>query len=204
MTSFYEKEYELFPAGPFQIVRNCAGCGQKMTYVSTENFRVNANKNLLDVWLIYQCSKCRHSYNLPVYTRVKVNKLDPQEYESFLKNDPGTARRYGLNTAIFVRNRAEIAWDAMEYEVKPLQTEETEGLAIPKKAGGDSGMKGEMRILRVHNPYSLKVRTDRLAAELLQTARSRIKRMEKEGLLEICQETGGKMIEIRIGSNFFL
>ena len=48
--SYYKKiEYEIIPKEAFQIARNCSGCGEKMAYQSTGNFRVNANGNQLDV-----------------------------------------------------------------------------------------------------------------------------------------------------------
>ena len=43
----------------YTVIHRCGGCGKKMPFVSTRRFRVNANKNKLDVWLIYQCRRCR-------------------------------------------------------------------------------------------------------------------------------------------------
>ena len=47
----------------YQIIHRCGRCGKKAVFVSTRRFRVNANKNKLDVWLIYQCKKCKHTLN---------------------------------------------------------------------------------------------------------------------------------------------
>ena len=51
----------------YQIIHRCGRCGKKAIFVSTRRFRVNANKNKLDVWLIYQCKKCRHTLNIPIF-----------------------------------------------------------------------------------------------------------------------------------------
>ncbi len=50
-------EYRVKPVSALKIIRNCSGCGKKTTYVSTNQFRVNANGNLVDIWLVYQYEK---------------------------------------------------------------------------------------------------------------------------------------------------
>ena len=117
MSYLNKRTYTIVPAEAFKIVRNCPGCGRKMPYSSTGNFRVNANGNQLDVWLIYQCLKCRHTYNLAIYERVKPADLKREEYQSFLNNDQDTAFQYGLNREIFSKNKAEIIWDDICYDV---------------------------------------------------------------------------------------
>ena len=88
-----EKEYK--------IIHKCGRCGRKMIFVSTRRFRVNANKNRLDVWLIYQCKKCRHTLNIPIYERVLPQKIPKELYEGFLANDKELAIRYGSDAALF-------------------------------------------------------------------------------------------------------
>lgn len=91
-----EKEYK--------IIHKCARCGKKMTFISTRRFRVNANKNKLDVWLIYQCKKCKHTLNIPIYERVSPQKIPRELYEGFLDNDQELAIRYGTDAA-FLKSR---------------------------------------------------------------------------------------------------
>lgn len=87
-----------------KIIRKCARCGKKMSFANTGRFRVNANKNRLDVWLIYQCEKCRHTLNIPIYERVAAGSIPAELYEKFLGNDPDLAARYGGDAA-FLRAR---------------------------------------------------------------------------------------------------
>ncbi len=87
----------------YKVIHNCGQCGKKMTFISTRRFRVNANKNKLDVWLIYQCKKCRHTLNIPIYERAAPQKIPKELYESFLANDEALAIRYGSDTALFKR-----------------------------------------------------------------------------------------------------
>ena len=81
----------------YKIIHKCAHCGKKMTFISTRRFRVNANKSKLDVWLIYQCKKCKHTLNIPIYERVSPQKLPRELYEGFLSNDEELAIRYGAD-----------------------------------------------------------------------------------------------------------
>lgn len=85
----------------YQVIHKCAHCGRKTTFISTRRFRVNANKNKLDVWLIYQCKKCKHTLNIPVYERTAPRKIPKDLYEGFLANDEELAVRYGSDPAFF-------------------------------------------------------------------------------------------------------
>lgn len=185
--SYYKKiEYEIIPKEAFQIARNCSGCGEKMAYQSTGNFRVNANGNQLDVWLIYQCAKCKHTYNLSIYERVKPTELEQQKYQLFLENNSDAALEYGLNRELFKRNKAELLWEDISYDIKEMSEEMLEE------------EKEEIeQVFLLHNSYGLKLRADRLAAQLLQASRSQVKKMIKDETLFIQQESGGKIIKIK-------
>lgn len=87
----------------YQVIHKCARCGRKMTFISTRRFRVNANKNRLDVWLIYQCKKCKHTLNIPIYERTAPQKIPGELYEGFLANDGELAVRYASDAALFKR-----------------------------------------------------------------------------------------------------
>ena len=96
-------EYKIIPSNTFKILRGCTGCGCKQIFSSTGNFRVNANGNHLDVWLIYACEKCGKTYNLPIYERTQLGKLSKVEYQAFLSNDVEVAFKYGTNKSVFAK-----------------------------------------------------------------------------------------------------
>ena len=194
-----------------------------MPYCSTGNFRVNANGNQIDVWLIYQCLKCKHTYNLTIYERVRPTDLQKEEYQSFLNNDPAAALRYGLNKEIFFKNKAEIIWDNIDYDIqqvsekcyekstgKLVSMEEVQEKNVRKEVQSkdvlqeiqDKDADGEIeKIFVLNNPYGLKIRADRLAADILQITRSKVKKLIKDGILQMQQNPTGKAIEIRFGGN---
>lgn len=90
-----------------KVFHRCGGCGKKQEFLNSGKFRVNANGNSLDVWLIYRCKKCKHSWNLTIYERTKPKKIPQDLYELFLDNDLETARRYGNDIEFLKRNNAE-------------------------------------------------------------------------------------------------
>lgn len=168
----YRIGYKILPTAGYKIRKNCAGCGSKQIFVSTENFRINANGNLLDVWLIYQCERCKHTLNIPIYERVQAHKLSKEEYQAFLENNRKLAHQYERDKAIFSRNHLEIAWDLLEYTLIPMKTETFD-------------VQKDFINVFLQNPFKIPVREDKLLAEILSLSRSQIKRLLKEERITI-------------------
>lgn len=121
-------EYEMIPRESFLVIRGCAKCGRKTHFINTEKFRVNANGNKLDVWLIYQCEECKHTLNLAIYERQKVSSIPKEEYQRFLDNDEELARKYGTDLQLFQKNKAEIDFERVSVDfVKKYDTKENGG-----------------------------------------------------------------------------
>lgn len=91
-----------------KVYHRCGGCGKKQVFINTGKFRVNANGDRIDVWLIYRCKKCKHSWNLAIYERKKLAKITPEEYRLFMENDSDLADKYGKDIAFLKRNSAEL------------------------------------------------------------------------------------------------
>ena len=90
-----------------KVYHRCGGCGKKQEFINSGKFRVNANGNQVDVWLIYRCKKCKHTWNLAVYERVRSSKISQTEYGQFMENDNELALKYGNDINFLKRNRAE-------------------------------------------------------------------------------------------------
>ena len=168
--------YKIVPTQNFQIVRGCAGCGSKQNFLNREHFRVNANGNRLDVWLIFGCEKCGHTYNLPIYERVNPGKIPKDDYQKFLANDKELAFQIGISKEVFAKNRAEIARDSIKYELVPMQEEQS----LPE---------GTLEIC-LYNPYDIPVRVEKIVAEILHVTRAEAKRRLAEGKVIVSQEKG--------------
>lgn len=166
-------EYTVIPTESYAVLRGCAGCGRKSRFESTGKFRVNANGSRLDVWLIYACTDCGHTYNLPVLERVRSRDVPRRQYARFLENDPALALACGTDRACFARCRAEIA-GAPAFRLA--------GPAAPPQSG---------ECVRVLNPHGLPLRADKLAAQLLGVSRTKLRALEKVGALAFTPDNAG-------------
>jgi hypothetical protein len=178
-------EYKIMQKDSYKIIRNCSGCGCKATYINTNKFRVNANGKYLDVWLIYHCEKCKHTYNLSIYERIKVTDISKIEYEKFLMNNLQFALDYGKDKQLFLKNKADIDWASIDYYI----------------VGDDMNFK-KGDYIAIYNPQKLKIRTDRLLANILHISRSKVKLLERDGTIEIMYNCFEGKIEILIKEEF--
>ena len=177
MSYLKKTEYEIVPQESFFVIRNCPGCGVKTNYRNTKRFRVNANGNRLDVWLIYQCEKCKHTLNLTVYERQKATSIPKDEYQLFLNNDEEAAEKHGKNFQFFQKNRAEVAMDDINYEYVKLQ----ESSSDP----ADEITCREQTLIHIRNPYELKIRPEKQIAKVLELSRSQVVKLLEQNAITI-------------------
>lgn len=178
-------KYTLLPEKSFEIVKNCSGCGSKVSFSNTQCFRVNANGKLVDVWLIYQCKSCKHTWNLTIHERKNPKCLSNEEFEGFMNNDKKLAFTYGTSKEHFKKNRAEIDWDRVTYTLQGENgIEPLDYLSLKK---GD--------IIKIHNKHQIKVRIERILSELFHISRSQIKKMMKNEVFIVTTDNNDIMIE---------
>lgn len=170
-------EYEITLKDSFWIIKSCPKCGRKTHYRNTKKFRVNANGNKLDVWLIYQCAECKHTLNLAVYERKKVSSIPKEEYQRFLDNEEQLAEMYGRNMRLFRAIKADIDPDRLHYDfVKLQETTENRGF-------------GERILITVRNPDQWKIRSEKQIAMVLGRSRSQVKSLLEAGEIEVKEES---------------
>lgn len=164
MSYFKSKEYEVVPTTSLKIIQNCSGCGCKNIFINTKCFRINANGNCLDVWLIYQCKKCKHTYNIPLYERISPKRIKQEEYVKLLANDCELAFQYGTDIQLMKRNNAEINWEETEYKVIGEIFDNT----------------WNVNEILIKNPVHLKIRTEKIISQIMGISRQELKRMVKD------------------------
>lgn len=175
-------EYKILPQEAYIILRHCPVCGIKSSYLNSNNFRVNANGNRIDVWLIYQCESCKNTYNLPIVERLRNNAISKEHYKGFLENDKELALSYGLDKSIFLKNKLEINLSTIKYQLFPGHYHKTNKDEPIHYRNGD--------ILEIENPYGLKVRTDKMISELLHVSRTKAKQLELSGVITFMNNPG--------------
>jgi hypothetical protein len=87
------------PLRPPEPWRHCSHCNATRRFRSTGKFRANAQKQRIDVWLIYSCEICEESWNLPILERAAVGRIATSQLVGFTHNDPTLARRYAFDIA---------------------------------------------------------------------------------------------------------
>ena len=171
-------EYEIIPDESFGVIRRCSGCRAKTRFVNTGKFRVNANGAKLDVWLIYQCEACKHTYNLNIYERVSASSIARKEYERFLCNDTLLAREYGRDLPVFQRNKAEIDRKNQKYHYMQRENSiDDRDMLIQNSVNEGAGMEEKMFFLVIHNPCCLQIRPQRQLADVLELSLSRVNQL---------------------------
>ncbi len=89
-------------------LKYCKKCGKKTTYTCSEQFRINAQKKSLDIWLIYKCSHCNDTWNAAVYSRISPKSLNMEILDGFHRNDRMLVERYATDAGFLQRNGAEV------------------------------------------------------------------------------------------------
>lgn len=187
MSYLKKMEYEIVPKDSFRVIRNCPKCGRKTYFKNSKKFRVNANGNKLDVWMIYQCEECKHTLNISIYERQKVSSIPKEEYQCFLNNDEPFAEMLGKNVQLFRRHKAVIDFEKVNYDfVKLYETMEYGDLE-------------ERILIAVHNPYQLKIRPEKQIAEILGLSRSQVKNLLEEGKMELKAEPQFISVRVDVG-----
>lgn len=163
-------EWALKPENSPQIIRNCSKCGCKSQFINTGNFRVNANGNCIDVWLIYQCPKCKTTYNLAIYERIQPNKLARDEYEKYLSNDWELAMAWGFNSDLLRKNKAEVNSEDVPYHI------------VKKESAQLSDIEDTfIIIIRCH--YSFRIKLTRVLSQQLGVSKTKVKRLIEDRLI---------------------
>ena len=200
-------EYEIILKDSFRVIRSCPGCGRKTHFKNTKMFRINANGNKLDVWLIYQCEECKHTFNLAIYERRKVSSIPKEEYQQFLDNDQQLAEMYGKSMQLFRKNKADIDFDRPDYDRSNFDRSNY-GRSNVDRSNFDlvklhetieNSESGEQILITISNPYGLKIRPEKQIAMVLGLSRSQVKSLLEKGEIELKMEQP-QLISISISS----
>lgn len=184
--SFNKIMLSVHPKSLPKVRRNCPKCNEKSFFINTGKFRVNANKNNIDVWLIYQCEECKATKNMTVYERVNPSDIDRDLYDKFLANDLQLAKEYAFDMSMYSRNKSEVVFDSVEYDIEEERIE-------------DNNIEEGELLLEISCPYPVEGRLDKLLSERLDISRSKIKKMHKEGFIRIDDEKNSIKSKIKDG-----
>ncbi|MCT4544938.1 MAG: DUF1062 domain-containing protein [Vallitalea sp.] len=186
-------KWEIIPLTLPMVKKNCCKCGNNSLFINSNKFRVNANKNKLDIWLIYQCEKCKSTWNMSIYERINYKDIDPTIYKLFLNNDIELAKQYGFDIAIHNKNKVNIDYENIEYEI------------IGEKIDILEENFNKKIILDITCKYPFGLRVDKVLSKKLGVSREKIKKLHKNSLIygdckkDLLREKINNNIKIYIG-----
>lgn len=89
------------------VLKYCKKCGRKNLFACSRQFRVNAQRRYLDIWLIYKCRDCNTTWNATVYSRIFPQAIRPQLLDGFYKNDNELVEKYAMDSQFLQENGVE-------------------------------------------------------------------------------------------------
>lgn len=166
--SYYQKvEWTIIPKSAPKVIRNCPKCGEKTHYINSNKFRVNANGKILDVWLIFNCIKCKSKWNMPIHERVNPKDIDPEKYDRYIKNDKELSHQIGSDPAFHQKNKSDLDYDSIEFELLVIKSD-------------DSFVVDQSQEITIRCPLSLSLRLDKFLADQLGVSRSKLSKVLSE------------------------
>lgn len=169
MSCYQKVEWTIKPKSEPKVIRNCPKCGEKSHYINSNKFRVNANGRNLDVWLIYNCSKCKSKWNLSIHERINPKGIDPEKYERYIKNDKELSQHIGSDPAIHKKNNSELFFDSTEFDI--MESKSINDLPT-----------GHLKEITIRCPSSLNLRLDKLLADYMGISRSKLSKTLSDDL----------------------
>lgn len=168
--SFRIECWRLRPAALPRLVRHCPQCGVPQPFICNERFRMNAQKKVIDVWLLYRCRECEDTWKLPIHSRAPISRLAASEIEAFERNDRAAAHLHACDVS---RIRTHVTRIELAEEVH-VEREVTDAAADAP---------GDMITIAVIGPCD--IRLDRLLARELGISRSALQDWAERGRLRV-------------------
>lgn len=157
----------IVPLSQPTVIRSCPKCGKRCEYESTGNFRVNANQSLIDIWLIYQCKKCKSTWNMEILSRIRSKTIEKELYLKFLQNDSELALHYAFDITAHSKNKSVLSYEGILYEIISSNT------SLPALE--------ENFQLEIICEYPLDIRVDKILSQMFDISRQQMKKMCRIG-----------------------
>lgn len=163
--------WRVVPLHTPRVIRRCSRCDTTRNFACTEKFRVNAQKRLLDVWLIYGCASCGQTWNAGIIERRAPKSICADLLQRFTSNDRELAWSYAFDLELLRRLDVRIDAD-VAFRVER------------------SGVADDAEIECVHG---VAVRLERVLAEAVGISRSEVRRRVDRGTLVVTPNRRGAL-----------
>lgn len=128
--------WNIIPRETPRIEKNCTRCNSNL-FVCSEKFRVNSNKKMIDVWLIYKCVNCENTWKMSILERKNLSQIDHNLFCQFQENNIHLAWKFAFDKSIAKANNARmlgnVLFDIAEEEDLLQSTEKIVSILIISK-----------------------------------------------------------------------
>lgn len=115
------------------VLRYCKKCGKKSVFICSGQFRINAQRRCLDIWLIYKCLSCDTTWNATIYSRVSPQSLPTDLLDDFYKSNEELVEHYAMNGDFLRGNGVEVGLPSYSVVGNNFSLDETVELEIKSK-----------------------------------------------------------------------
>ncbi len=189
MTGMISVIWRIEPLAPPQPIRHCSTCGGSRLFRSSGRIRLNANGRRLDAWLIYKCTSCEKTWNLPLAERMPVTSIADADLQAMQQSDPAWVRAREFDLAALARHCDRI-------DIPP-------DLTVTKTVEGGWHDDWSVIALAIHAQRGAGQRLDRLLASELGLARSELQAMQHAGGIQV-DPASGKALRKPVTGSFTL
>ncbi|MGE7764018.1 DUF1062 domain-containing protein [Peribacillus sp. NPDC096540] len=156
---------------------------KKKEFYCSELFRMNANKQKMDVWLIYKCNQCDSTWNVTIFSRINPVDIDKSLFDKMSRNDKETAWKYAFDMETLRSNQAEAIFN-IDYIA------EGENIDFYKNLS-------EEIFINIESQYSFNLRLDKLLKEKLNVSRKMLWEMIENGFIYTIPEVNIRKHKIK-------
>lgn len=186
--SFSTVQYEwVWTVAPFStptIIRRCSRCSSNR-FSSSDKFRVNANKKIIDVWLIYKCIQCDFTVNQPIISRTAVSKIDRALLVRFHENDKALAWQYAFDANLL--QRAQLDWN-IDFDIQSH--------VVPDTLATCSGQNADKIYIAIKADYFLKISVFAVLRQKLKMSRNQLEKLQEKSELTAFN-LNGEVMELK-------
>lgn len=165
------------------VLRNCNKCRKKKEFYCSELFRMNANKQKIDVWLIYKCNQCDTTWNVTIFSRINPVDIDKSLFDKMSKNDKETAWKYAFDMDTLKSNQAEAIFN-IDYFA------EGENIDFYKN-------QSQAVFINIATEYSFNLRLDKLLKDKLNVSRKKLLELIENGYISTIPEVNIRKHKIK-------
>lgn len=168
--------WEVLPIEAPLYIKKCSKCKDSNQFYCSNKFRMNNQKKNSDVWLIYKCVECDHTFNITIHSRTKPHLIGENIFGKYINNDPDEALRLSLDADIINKNHIRVDYSSVRYEIKTSHEMTLNEMIF---------LDEDQIEINISYPFNLNLKLSKIIRERLDISLSELSHMVEENILSI-------------------